>query len=289
MSIEPRQAKPAAARATARLWYVGFAGFLALTLLGGALAPSVSPTAATQPAATVRELASAPAPVAPPAATMDDAVRLIEAAAERFRDVKDYTCRLAQRERVGEKLPPETVCTLTVRSQPFSVHMKWLEPRTLVGQEAIYVAGKNDGKMRVRSAGLLGAVGFVSLAVDDQRARNASRHSITEAGLGHLIAQFGAGWPEERRDGLTVVQIDDCVFAGRPCQRVDTLHPCNPGGDRFRFSRSLVYFDKKLHLPLRIENYAWPTSGSTTGALLEEYSYLDLKLNVGVGEDLFNR
>ena len=51
------------------------------------------------------------------------------------------------------------------------MNLRWLEPKALAGQEAVYVTGKNVGQMRVKSAGLLGAVGFISLEPNDARAR----------------------------------------------------------------------------------------------------------------------
>jgi hypothetical protein len=273
------------------MWYAGFTCFLGLAILGNALHDSEAPRATA--AAVVAEPEPAPAapaesyPPAPKGVTMDQAVLLIEAAAERFRDVHDYTCKLVQRERVGDKLPPETVTAMEVRTRPFSVHLKWLEPRAMVGQEAVYVVGRNAGKMRVRGAGLLGAVGFITLDVNDARARRASRHNITEAGLGNLIERFSAGWPNEAKHGGTEVHIDDFSFAGRPCTRVETVHAANPDGF-FLFGRSVVYFDKETHLPVRVENYDFPKQAGEAGNLLEEYSYLDLKLNPGLGDAAFD-
>jgi hypothetical protein len=214
-------------------------------------------------------------------------VRLIQTARDRFRDVRDYSCRLVQRERVGDKLPPETVCGMEVRTQPFSVHLSWHEPRSMQGQEALYVAGRNGGKMRVRGAGLLGAVGFISLDVDDARARRTSRHNITEAGLGNLIERFAEGWPRERVHGGVEVHIDDFKFAGRACTRVETVHLANPDGF-FLFGRSVVYFDKDTHLPTRVENFDWPKHPGEPDPLIEEYSYLGLKLNPGLSDEVFN-
>jgi hypothetical protein len=272
-----------------RIWYVGFAAFLGFAVLGSP-SPEPVPAAATLAPEAVPEPAAPDTsyPAAVPGATMDDAVHLIEAARARFALVRDYSCRLVQRERVGETLPPETAMAMQVRTQPFAVHLKWLEPRSMQGQEAVYAAGRNQGRMRVRAAGLLGAVGFVTLDVNDPRARRSSRHSITEAGLGNLIERFAAGWPNEARHGGTEVRIDDFLFAGRPCTRVETVHPANPDGF-FLFSRSVVYFDKEVQLPVRVENYDWPQQPGAEGALLEEYSYLDLRLNVGLADEAFDR
>jgi hypothetical protein len=290
MSVDLRRVRLRRSRTAGRLWYAGFVGFLGVTLLGSATPNSQEPTPNFVPAPAVPDAQPTDDSYPPPATsspTIDDAVRLIETARDRFRDVRDYSCRLVQRERVGDKLPPETVLGMEVRAQPFSVHLSWQEPRSMQGQEAVYVAGRNSGKMRVRGAGLLGAVGFISLDVDDARARRTSRHNITEAGLGNLIERFSEGWPRERTHGGVVVQIDDFKFAGRQCSRVETIHPTNPDGF-FLFGRSVVYFDKETHLPIRVENYDWPTHAGEAGELIEEYSYLALKLNPRLGDDVFD-
>jgi hypothetical protein len=287
--MTPERQNPARpSRWAGRLWYAGFAGFLGLTLLGSATpdAEDASPPVAAAEPAPAGPTDAYPL-AAPGKATMDDAVRRIMAARESFAGVRDYTCRMGQRERVGDTLPPETVALLEVRQQPFSVHMKWLEPRSLVGQEVVYVAGRNNGRMRVRSAGLLGAIGFVSLSVDDPRARETSRHSITEAGLGNLVERFAVGWPQDPHHGPCEVRVEDFTFAGRACTRVETAHPSNPDGF-FLFGKSVVYFDKENHLPIRVENYDWPKRPGEPGDLLEEYSYLDLGLNPGVGDAAFD-
>lgn len=291
MSTVRREDPVRSSRTAGRLWYAGFACFLGVTLLGGAIPDPETTRATAAPVVARPEPESTGAtdsyPPAARAVTMEDAVRLIEAAAERFRDVHDYSCKLVQRERVGDKLPPETITAMEVRTQPFSVHLKWLEPRSMVGQEAVYVAARNAAKMRVRGAGLLGAVGFITLDVNDSRARRASRHNITEAGLGNLIDRFAAGWPNEVRHGGTEVHIDDFTFAGRACTRVETIHAANPDGF-FLFGRSVVFFDKETNLPVRVENYDWPKHPGEAGDLLEEYSYLDLRVNIGLDDKAFD-
>jgi hypothetical protein len=291
MSRAWRQSLSRSLRTPGRFWYAGFAGFLVLTLMGhltfeaDATSVSVAPTR-LQPVAVSSDDSYTSARLR--ASGIDDAVHLIETARESFRAVHTYSCRLVQRERVGDKLPPETVLGMQVRTQPFGVRLKWLEPRTLSGQEAIYATGKNAGKMRVRGAGLLGAVGFLTLDLNDARARRASRHNISEAGLGNLIDRFADGWPKESTHGGVEVHIDDFSFAGRPCARVETIHSDNSDGF-FLFGRSVVYFDNVSHLPVRVENYDWPKRPGDAANLLEEYSYLDLQLNCELGDDVFDQ
>ena len=101
---------------------------------------------------------------------MDAPLRLIHEAQQAYRNVQDYTCLLVKRERTNGRLPPENVMEMKVRTQPFSVYLRWLQPRTEAGQEVCYVAGRNNGKMRVHPKGMLGSVaGFISLDPNDPR------------------------------------------------------------------------------------------------------------------------
>jgi hypothetical protein len=221
------------------------------------------------------------------ASPMDEPLRLIAEARQAYAGVRDYSCVLIKREKMEGQPMVDNVVAMKVRAQPFSVDLRWQEPRSLAGQEVCYVAGMNGGKMRVHSAGMLGAFGFVSLDPDDPRARQTSRHSITEAGIGNLLERFGRGWENERRLNATQVRTADYEYNKRRCTRVETTHPTNPGG-QFLYYRSVVYFDKETHLPIRVECYDWPRRPGDAGEALEVYSYVNMRLNVGLGDEVFN-
>ncbi len=280
-----RQGKPGR---WGRFCYYGFLVLLGVTVVAGAY-PPLAPPAPPPPAAP--QPMDVPAPTVPataPSSPLDEPLRLVGEAKKAFAEVRDYTCRLVKRERIDGRLQAQTIMVMHVRSAPFSVYFRWLEPQALVGQEACYVAGRNGGKMRVRPRGFLGAVGFVSLDPNDPRVRENSRHVITEAGIGHLIEQFTAGWDQERRWGLSQVQIAEYEYDHRRCIRVEVVHPTNPD-QRFLHHRDVVFFDKETHLPIRMEAYDWPRRPGDPGDLLETYSYTSLRLNVGLTDEVFNR
>ena len=218
---------------------------------------------------------------------MDEPLRLITEAKSACEKVADYTCTLVKKERINGELTPENVAAMGVRNEPFSVDLCWLQPKAVAGQEACYVAGKNDGKMRVRSAGLLGVVGFVSMDPADPRCQKTSRHPITEAGIGNLIQRVLGRWEVERKLNITRVRIGEYEYNKRRCVRVETIHPTNPD-NQFLCYRTVVYFDKENHLPIRIEGYDWPHGDDDPGALVESVSYANLRLNVGLADETFN-
>src|SRR5262249_6246609 len=113
---------------------------------------------------------TAPASTAPTATSpMDEPLRLLADARQAFAGVRAYSCLFVKRERINGPLQPEQVTQMLCRNEPFAVHLKWVEPRSSAGQEVCYAAGQNQGMVRVRGAGLLGAIGFLSLDLNDPR------------------------------------------------------------------------------------------------------------------------
>lgn len=233
-----------------------------------------------------QQAALASPPAARAASPMDGPLQLLADAKASYARVTDYSCLFIKQEQVAGRLQEQNVISMQVRVQPFSVYLLWLLPRQFKGQEACYVAGKNGGQMRIHATGLRGAVGFVSIDPNDPRVQQSSRHSITDAGIGHLIEVYGQRWPQEKGLGLTQVRIADYDYAKRKCTRVEMIHPQD---NRFLFFRSVVYFDKETHLPIRVENYDWPRPGSMpAGNLVESYSYVQMRINTGLTDAVFN-
>ncbi len=254
---------------TRRLWIVAVAGLAAL-----AVSAAISPLANSQ---------------SPPAASpLDEPLRILADARQSYQNVRDYTCTMIKKERLNGQLQPDNVVRMKVRNQPFSVYLGWVAPKESAGQEACYVVGKYNGQMRVHSQGILGVVGFVTMATNDPRVLANTKHSITEAGIGNLITRFERTWQQERALGLTQTRVAEYEYNKRRCMRVETFHPDNRGG-QFTSYRTVLYFDKENRLPIRIEVYDWPRQGGAAdGELIEVYSYIDLRVNVGLGDEAFN-
>ncbi len=274
-----------------RVFSFGALGLFACACVSAAnpLPPSVRNAAAGETPIVLAQATTTAPMKAGTAATspMDEPIRLLAEAKKAMEGVKDYSCVLVKKEKMGDKPAVENVMSLKVRAEPFGVNLRWVEPKAMVGQEAVYVAGKNDGKMRVKSAGFLGNLGFVSLDPADARAKATSKHGITESGLANMIERFVIGWDKERKVNVTKVRLADYEFNKRKCTRVETIHLENPE-NQFLFYRSVVFFDKETHLPIRVECYDWPTKDGDAGELVEVFSYVNLRLNVGVGDEVFD-
>ncbi len=219
---------------------------------------------------------------------LDRAIALLDEARQHFRNVRDYECRLLKQERIQSVLLPQSVMTMKVRNEPFSIYLRCESPDTDKGLEVCYVAGRNHGMMRVHPVGVLGIFGFQSLDPHDPRAFEKNRHCITEAGLGNLLDSTAHYWNMERRLNKTLVRITDDELSGRPCTRIETIHPDRQAGVFYGY-RCVLWLDKATHLPIGSETYDWPRPGSAeSGDLLEWYRYLDLRCNVGLGDDVFS-
>ena len=218
---------------------------------------------------------------------MDRAIALLDEARLQFRNVRDYECRLLKQERVQGVLLPPNVLSMKVRNEPFSVYLRCEGPDADKGLEVCYVAGRNRGMMRVRPAGVLGIFGFVSLDPRDPRALEKNRHCITEAGLGTMLESTARYWARERRLNKTLVRITDEALGGRACTRIETVHPDRGAGSFYGY-RCVLWLDKATRLPAGAETYDWPRRGGPGGGdLLESYRFLDLRCNIGLGDDTF--
>lgn len=270
------------------LHYYALIGLLGIAVTVAAQTPS-NPASAPGPGAGTAPAASpaTPQPAAAAASSMDRPLELAYAARQAFQRVQNYTCLMIKQERVNGQLQQDNIIEMTLRTQPFSVYLRWLGPRQFVGQEACYVAGRNNNMMRVHTTGIAGAFGFISIAPNDPRVLQNSRHTITEAGIGNLTERLIKTWEVERALNRTQVRIAEYEYNRRRCTRVEAIHPDRAACQCSSY-RTIVYFDKEYQLPIRIEMYDWPRSGgSPRGDLLECYSYINLRFNQVLDEAIF--
>jgi Protein of unknown function (DUF1571) len=246
--------------------------------LGGAAA---NPVAAPKPVGRGSGASVSTSPLAKP-------LQLIDQARQVMQKVENYSCVMVKQERIRGKLEPENLIDLKVKQRPFSVYMRWLGPRSFAGQEVCFVAGRNQNMMRVHAAGLKGLAGFISISPNSPLVVEHSRHRITEAGLANMIDQLGRAWSEERAAADLKVSVAEYEYNHRRCDRVEVLRP-RPNGNPSADHRTVVYFDREHHLPVRLERYDWPRSGGAAGGdLLECYSYVNLRFNGEMPDRIFN-
>ncbi len=212
---------------------------------------------------------------------IERAKREMAACRERYRATRDYTCVFHKRERIDGRLVEPHVMTMRVRTEPFGLYFRFVNPDA--GREAIYQPAKHNGKIVYHDVGL-GRLLAGTLLLDPRGtlAMEDNRHPISDAGIGNLIDTLVERWDAELDPAESVVEIHPHAKVGdRACTLIETIHPA-PGP--FTFHKVKVYIDREHGLPIRFEGYGWPKSAGGEAELVEEYTYAELKTDVGLSD-----
>jgi hypothetical protein len=210
--------------------------------------------------------------------------------------LRDFECMIVKQERIGGELGSRQHIHLKVRSHqmrdgrvvtPYSVYANWVAPQEFVGRKVLYVAGWNEGKMRVRKGG--GRFNYlkVNLSPFSEGVMAESRYPITDVGIvrvaGRMIDMVEEHILIDPQGANTKVAFfKNAKVSGRVCTRIYIEHPEPWPG--LGFYQASLYVDNKLHVPVRVESYLWPDEETGELPLLEEYTYLKLRLNVGLSD-----
>ncbi len=233
-------------------------------------------------------------PPAPDSAPLDEpiarALRTVKDCQSSYAEVRDYTCTFYKRELVKGQMTPLFVMAMKARANPRSIYFKFHEPYR--GREAIYVDGRNSGKVLAHDVGFTRLLaGTMELEPTSARAMEQNRHPITHAGIGALIDTVARRWAVELRPDEAILLFEpEMMFGNRRCLMIESIHPRRE--PEFHFHKVRLFIDAELNLPIRFEGYDWPREEGGSPELLEEYSYINLKLNVGLGDidfDIANR
>ena len=216
---------------------------------------------------------------------------------------QDYTAVLIKRERVNAKLVPETKMALKIKYDPpirlqnstrqVSVYLKTLEPKSQAGREVIWVEGRNDNKLTAHEAGLLGMIS-VDLMPESRLAMLGNRYPITEIGIEKLLGKLIEKGERDRQLGPATIRTTENVALGdRLCRLMQVIHetPTSLVDGKtveFEFHLAQIYIDDERLLPLKYASFGWPSMPGGKPELLEEYTYQDVSLNVGLVESDFD-
>jgi hypothetical protein len=210
------------------------------------------------------------------------------AAARLEKEVPDYSAILLKRESLDGVLGDPQRILLKVRHQPFSVYVYCYDPADRRGEEAIYVAGRNDGNLLGHTTGITGALlGTMSLKPDGAIAMDGQRHPLTEIGILNLCrriaeaAEKGVNFPQ-----CKVETTHDQKIGDRGCRCIQIRNP--EDRQQFLFSQLRIYVDDELDLPIRFEGYDWPVEPQGDPPLAEQYTYAKLKLSPGLTDTDFD-
>ena len=273
-----------------------------LAVLGAALADSAS---AQQPATQLKEpiyrisKARVDENVNANSHPLDPAIELAQNGLETLRaNVRDYTCVLVKRERIGDELGEYEYMFAKIRNEqktngqvvvPFSVYLYFLKPEAIKGREVVFVRGRNEEKMIAHEGrgSVWSRFGSVWLNPTGPIAMKGNRYPITEIGLDVLVTRLLEKGVRDRQRGECLVEFrKGAKINNRQCTMLQVTHP-NPR-PYFDFHIAQIFIDDEFNVPVRYAAYTWPTEPGGQPVLQEEYTYLKLKLNVGLTDKDFD-
>jgi hypothetical protein len=195
--------------------------------------------------------------------------------------IKDYSCTVVKRERIDGKLGEHEYMFAKIRHEPFSVYLYFLAPDTVKGQEVIYVDGKNDGNMLAHAgSGVRAMMGTVALKPQSMIAMQGNRYAITEIGVENLAKRLVEVAEHDKQFGECEVNFfPNAKVNGRICTCIQVVHPVPRRNFRFHLAR--VFIDDEYTIPVRYEAYDWPQEAGGQPVLMEEYTYMNVKVNNG--------
>lgn len=221
--------------------------------------------------------------------SLDDGLALARRALDLSREkYQGYTATLVKRERIDGEVGEQEVMFIKVRNRkvengqlvvPLSVYLTFLKPASSRGREVIYVENQNNGKLVAHEGGVRGKfLPTISLPPNGHFAMQGQRYPLTEIGLENLIIKLiergetARQYPDVTARFRTGAKIKD-----RSCTVLEVRQPeQRPGLD---FYLAHVFIDEQLQIPVRYVAYDWPSSANDKPEIIEEYTYLDVKMN----------
>ncbi|NLX99369.1 MAG: DUF1571 domain-containing protein [Rhodopirellula sp.] len=197
------------------------------------------------------------------------------------KNLHDYSATVAKRERLNGELGDYQYMFLKVRQKPFSVYIYFLDPPSLKGQELIWIEGQNNGKLWAHPPGLQNMlIGTVQLDPTGTLAMRGQRYPVTEVGIANLVKRLIEVGEQDAQYGECEVKFfQGAKINDRTCTCIQVMHPVPRRNFIFHIAR--IFIDDELNLPLRYESRDWPKEPGEEPPVIEEYTYLNLKTNVG--------
>jgi Protein of unknown function (DUF1571) len=206
--------------------------------------------------------------------------------------VEDYTAMFVKMEVVHGKKYPHSMA-MKFRRKPFSVYLYFTDKHK--GRRVLYVDGQNGGKLLAKDGGLGAIVGTIALLPDSPKAMEEGRFPITKIGMANMLDAVIEQWKQERNSPHIATKVIDGTrlkphdrrLPSIECTVLESEHVKKE--KRVEFFRTRLYLDKKTNLPVRVEQYGFPKRAGRKPPLLAEYTYWNLKTNVGLKDLDFSR
>lgn len=261
-----------------------------------------APTLSSQSSSVTAPVVSEQVPLDPNAQgegkhALDPVLDLANEALDKMRlEIRDYTATLLKRERIGGSLSGEAEMELKVINPqsekdgkpaiPMHVYLKFNTPASSKGREVIWIEGANKNQLIAHEGGFKNFM-RMNLDPDGTIAMMGNRYPITGIGMIRLVEKLIEKGTRDRELGPCQVKIIENEKIGdRPCRLIQVTHPKPEKGMDFHIAQ--IFFDAERMIPLRYAAFGWPKKEGDEPPLEEEYTYLNVKLNVGLTAEDFN-
>jgi len=199
--------------------------------------------------------------------------------------INDYSASFYKEELVGKKRVNHHM-ELKVREVPFSVYIKYRKPHD--GREAIYVEGLNGGNLVAHGTGLEAIAGTLEMLPTSSRAMEESRYPITLIGMRKMLGKISDQWESElAATDVRVRYFPNAKVGTVECRVFESVRPERGTGIQFHMTR--LYINKDTSFPVRVEQFGFPEKAGAEPTMLEQYTYLDVKTDIGLKDIDFDR
>lgn len=216
------------------------------------------------------------------------------------KNIRDYSCRLIKRERIDGELQAYQFLQVKVRcehvnddnvEQPMAVFMRYLAPEYLKDRRVLYVDGQRNGQMLVRKGGRALSSLTLHINPNSNAARRESKYSVTEVGFDRIVerlVQFAQDdiAHDPSAENTKVSYLRNAMIGQRKCTHIKIDHP--QPSERLEFHQASLFIDDEWQMPTRLVVRGWPTNEAEEPPLFEEYTYVDLQLNIGLTDADFD-
>jgi len=213
--------------------------------------------------------------------------------------VNDYTCTLVKRERVDGKLLDYEYMFVKVRNRkvvdnkvvtPFSVYMYFLKPTEVKGREVMFIEGRNEDKMVAHEGGTAGKyLPTVWIHPTGVIAMRNQRYPITDLGIENLVLKLIERGELDKAAGRRDCEVtfhENAKINGRKCTLLQVKNAV--ATENLDFHMAQIFIDDELNVPIRHVAYDFPPKPGDPLPVIEEYTYLNLKINVGLTDKDFD-
>jgi hypothetical protein len=224
-----------------------------------------------------------------------------EESLDQFRkNIDDYTATLIKQESIDGVVGEANEMFVKIQckhrhgrlddSQPMRVYLRFTGPPSVAGREVIWCEDLHEGKMIAHEAGLMGLL-TVRLDPTGLIAMRGQKYPISDIGLTNLLKKLIERGKADLDDPNVTVSITKNIeIDSVKCDLIQVRRSI-PSGKVDDFSLAEICVDLDRGFPIRYTAYGWPSDGKDENAklpLLESYTYLNIKTNVGLTEADFD-